>query len=339
MADPNAHPYDAYLAAPLAWGAGMVKNNQAVANAARGMVNSAVSGATLPGDVATGRVDPMSDEGVRRTQDLAGTMMGGGMAASDAPKGATGMFIGMKSPLFNRDRFRGAMELQSASASPEEIWHKTQNMQIPGGHWAQEIPDNISSFDVRQLPHAKSFSDYMDVARREHGTADLGHQVSVARALQAFDGPPKAAPLGQVMRHEGGLMDAYQGMPELPVSRSFDPRYAGHFDPNTMSMRVNPKAGNPAEHRATALHELQHYVQELEGWPKGGNEEMFHFDPWKDRMLPHETPAQAYERLAGEQLANATAGRRDLAGYQRAERYPGRDMTAPMDMQLIRRTR
>lgn len=48
---------------------------------AKGAINSLVSGATLPGDVYAGRIDPMSDEAIARSMDLA-------MAASPASAGA-----------------------------------------------------------------------------------------------------------------------------------------------------------------------------------------------------------------------------------------------------------
>ncbi|MGU3496106.1 hypothetical protein ACLBXM_18850 [Xanthobacteraceae bacterium A53D] len=49
------------------------------------MVQSAWSGVTLPGDVYAGRVDPLSDEAVARSAELAGTM-GGGLMSRAAPR-------------------------------------------------------------------------------------------------------------------------------------------------------------------------------------------------------------------------------------------------------------
>lgn len=45
-----------------------------------GVVDSIKSGVTLPGDVASGEVDPLSPEGIRRALDTAGLMAGGGLA-------------------------------------------------------------------------------------------------------------------------------------------------------------------------------------------------------------------------------------------------------------------
>ena len=53
----------------------------ALGNAAGGMAQGLLDAAKLPGDVYAGRVDPMSDEGIQRANDLAGFAMTGGIAA------------------------------------------------------------------------------------------------------------------------------------------------------------------------------------------------------------------------------------------------------------------
>src|SRR5215831_8639597 len=57
---------------------------------AKGLWNAATSAATLPGDVYTGRVDPLSEEGIKRSAELAtfATPVSPRTAASLAPKTA-----------------------------------------------------------------------------------------------------------------------------------------------------------------------------------------------------------------------------------------------------------
>lgn len=52
------------------------------------MAKSAYGAVTLPGDVYAGRVDPLSEEGIGRSADLGGLVMGGTYAG--APRGAIG---------------------------------------------------------------------------------------------------------------------------------------------------------------------------------------------------------------------------------------------------------
>jgi len=56
-----------------------------LAKAALGLGKSAISGVMAPGDAWAGKLDPMSDEGFRRTMDLAGLMtLGAGAAPAEA---------------------------------------------------------------------------------------------------------------------------------------------------------------------------------------------------------------------------------------------------------------
>jgi hypothetical protein len=59
-----------------------------------GLVQGAVSGATLPGDVYQGKVDPLSDEGIQRATDLAGLAMTGGVAGAKMAPGETALGAG-----------------------------------------------------------------------------------------------------------------------------------------------------------------------------------------------------------------------------------------------------
>lgn len=61
--------------------------------AGQGMLNSAISGVTLPRDVYEGRVDPYSEEAVGRALDMAGFAMTGSLPFG-APKGALRSFGG-----------------------------------------------------------------------------------------------------------------------------------------------------------------------------------------------------------------------------------------------------
>lgn len=56
--------------------------SRAVGAAAGGMAQGLLDAAKLPGDVYAGRIDPMSDEGIRRAGDLAGFAMTGGIGGA-----------------------------------------------------------------------------------------------------------------------------------------------------------------------------------------------------------------------------------------------------------------
>jgi len=81
----------------------------------QGLAQSAYSGATLPGDVAMGKVDPMSEEGFKRAQDLAGLAQTGsfaftrpagalasGMSREEAPAATAIAEMGHNNPPYQR---------------------------------------------------------------------------------------------------------------------------------------------------------------------------------------------------------------------------------------------
>jgi hypothetical protein len=71
-------------------------------------LKTAVSAATLPGDVYAGRVDPLSDEAIGRASNLAGVVGSGGL--SMAP-GASARFGGRLAKTANLDALREAQRL------------------------------------------------------------------------------------------------------------------------------------------------------------------------------------------------------------------------------------
>lgn len=61
-------------------------------------VQGLISGVTLPGDVYAGKVDPMSDEGFQRVQELAGVAMTGGIPFGPGNVPGTSLMSGMVVP-------------------------------------------------------------------------------------------------------------------------------------------------------------------------------------------------------------------------------------------------
>lgn len=87
-----------------------------------GVLGSIISGLTAPGDVATGKLDPMSDEGVKRAIDLAGLATTGSSAferpAGSLAAGASRVTnpIGMHSP-----GAEAARALPQEKGTPEQV--------------------------------------------------------------------------------------------------------------------------------------------------------------------------------------------------------------------------
>ena len=91
----NHNPFDysgVGAAMPEAYGASAPVTDP-LAKLVIGAGKSAISGVTAPGDAYAGRLDPMSDEGMRRTMDMAGLMT---LGAGAGPAEANSLRAGIK---------------------------------------------------------------------------------------------------------------------------------------------------------------------------------------------------------------------------------------------------
>jgi hypothetical protein len=165
-----------------------------------------------------------------------------GMATNTTSK----MFIGPTSPMFNKDMALKASQLEKKGATPQEIWQTTGTVRGPDGQLRQEISDKASRYDPGALE-------------------DL-------RALDDFDYLKQTQPLGGTLEHSE-LYRAYPDLGDMPVHFMPAERMKGAFgaySPKNDRMTLSDQL-TPEKARSSALHEIQHAIQEREGFAVGGN--------------------------------------------------------------------
>jgi hypothetical protein len=156
------------------------------------------------------------------------------------------MFIGPSSPMFNKKMAFEATKLSKRGKTPQEIWQQTGTVKGPDGQWRQEISDKSSRYDPEAL-------------------ADL-------RALENFDYLKHTQPLGGTLEHQE-LYKAYPDLGDMPVHFMPAERMGGAYgayspSKNRMTLRDTL---SPEKARSSSLHEIQHAIQEREGFAVGGN--------------------------------------------------------------------
>jgi len=170
------------------------------------------------------------------------------------------------------------MELQGKN--PREIWQATGTFRGADGLWRQEIPD----VDMRYTGNAVERKQYESAKKRhEQATArattpeevnDANNYWNKTRTDAIFNLTGKAP---DFVNHP----ELFAAYPELSnyVFRQLEPTnsqfYAsenvnGYFSPGGQRITINSNAPNK---RSTALHELQHAIQEIEGWQDGASPE------------------------------------------------------------------
>jgi hypothetical protein len=154
-----------------------------------------------------------------------------------------GMFIGPNSAAFNKLMATKALKLEKAGKTAQEIWQETGTFRGPDKQWRQEISDKGSKI-----------------------TEDVYNQIS---ANKQFKGP-----MAQALQHEE-LYKAYPQTAGIPTTMYADEMPSGSLMPGRGGTFQSPllTVGGPSSmtQRSTALHELQHAIQQREGFAPGGS--------------------------------------------------------------------
>ena len=244
-----------------------------------------------PGRAARGEV--LDEEEALNT---ALNMFGGGLATSGGvPAGSLGMFIGPKSPAFNKEALKTALELEKAGVKPEEIWKQTMTARGLDRQFRQEISDKEALLDMSKVPQRpdrlqvanqwleeKGFIPQEKVGILGVGSSEnLIPRAAQDEALQYADTYLKsmAVPttrLTRAMTHPE-LEEAYPNLVNnLQLGRETSTLgVRGRYDPGKKLITTGGSemlSKSPSDDaRSTLLHEIQHAIQETENFGRGGS--------------------------------------------------------------------
>jgi len=153
------------------------------------------------------------------------------------------IFIGEKAKTWDANAASKALEMEKAGIDPKEIWTETGTFRSPDGKLRQEISDKSSKI-----------------------TEDVYNQIS---ANKQFKGP-----MEQALQHEE-LYKAYPQSAGIPTTMFADITPSGNILKGRNGTFQIPQitAGGPStmDQRSVTLHELQHAIQQKEGFARGGN--------------------------------------------------------------------
>jgi len=160
-------------------------------------------------------------------------------------------FIGKGAKTWSAAMAQKAQELEAAGVDTRKIWQETGTWKAPDGQWRQEIPDNVAGFKKSGISDIYSFG--------------YRPQEKVFSHNELYSAYPDAGKIqttyasGDIAKEAGN--------------------YGAHFSPeeNMISLSVPRKNADLSKATSSNIHELQHAVQEREGFAKGGSPE--NFDP------------------------------------------------------------
>lgn len=201
---------------------------------------AAVGAMALPGEVSQGKTAPDSLEAIERAADLAMTMVGlPAPVASKLADGTLGSFAGVRSAgiKMKRNELGEAQILESNGVHPDKIYQDTGFFRGTDNRWRYEIDDSKASFD-------RKWADNPTPTEQQIGM--------------------KSRRLPEVLDHP----ELYAAYPKLKdINVIYDNKYKGIAEWDGASIIMGRRGFDRQE---VVMHEVQHIVQDLEGFSKGG---------------------------------------------------------------------
>lgn len=225
----------------------------------------------------------------------ASQQLGGLMAEGYNP---VGMFIGPTSKMFNKDMALKASQMAKKGASPQEIWQTTGSVKGPDGQWRQEISDEMSKFNPAKDIQSKKqqietdiaankemldvvkqrgkeakdlFPKELTQAKKELKNQTEEMQQSVSQHYGYGSDPRMSGNYANVALEHPALFEAYPELKSRIVyqgRKSGDDGMYGSLYGNQIDVTSKGLLNDP---RSTTLHEVQHAIQDVEGFGVGGN--------------------------------------------------------------------
>jgi len=200
-----------------------------------------------------------------------------------------GMFVGAGSKAFDKAMAFTASKLEKKGVSPQEIWKETGTVRGPDGQWRQEINDAEAKFVTapEMLDKAallkqgitenkqkiKESKEYPDLFRKELNTAQIALRAENKANKELVDAYERdqvyrGVPANLAIEHPE-LYKAYPELAQITAKQGVNrPDYRGSYSTGELNVT---KRGLSEDPRSTALHEMQHAIQEIEGFGAGGN--------------------------------------------------------------------
>ena len=261
-----------------------------ITDIARGAYEGAKDAVTFPGDVISGK-QPLYDESGRPLESAVGRSfdtvgaVGGASSLVPRPSNSLGVFGGIRSRTADKNALTKAqiMESQGGYYDPngsfiltggntrDDIWRQSGWGRGAEGGWRYEIPDVGTTVDPTKFQ--------LDLST---ATIPSGMKTTLSEYIdhpELFDAYPE---------FKNMVVKGYYGDPSDTVN--------GYYMPRSNRGTINPGFNEPyialnlnnvrtlAEQRSTLLHEIQHAIQQKEGFVPGTNV----------RSRPLETPNPRY---------------------------------------------
>jgi hypothetical protein len=218
-------------------------------------------------------------------KSFAKTGLGGNVRLTNKPS-----YAGEKAemPQFMRDSLDTAKAMAAAGKDSEEI--RAVTGWFPGkydGKMRWELPDEGASIKAPAV--LQRLSQELDQAKQEFQAAKnnggfdnpnfYSSQIKVANIDRKIESElNKSVGLSEVLTHDV-LFEAYPELSNVSVRYELRLTGKGQFDRAGNEIVINERLRNSEDGLSVLLHEVQHWIQEREGFARGGDSRMAFADP------------------------------------------------------------
>lgn len=222
------------------------------------VVNSGYNALVGPGEVLTGQTptgDAAHPNPYQIAQDITGTGLGLAAGRPAMAGESLGIFGGLRSTKPDLIARKAAVAAEKTGADPKEIFSDTGWFRDKDQNWKFEIPDTNSKLTINP-EHIDDFDGKIVPAMWGGGPGKSNQK------------------LGEILDHPE-LYQQYPWLKDLKVSGGAGEGSAFYYSDWRGKPLISMGKATPEEFRSNLHHEIQHAVQDKEGFAKGGNIDEF----------------------------------------------------------------
>lgn len=219
---------------------------------------------------------------------------------------------GQKARTANSKTLQLAEQMEQEGASREEIWQETGwTRSMDGQSWRFEIDNSEAEYrgggDAQFRENHADYAEYQDLLQKMfEGTISESEMQRMEQLDDIWSGEYARlrervesgnATLADVLEHDS-LYEAYPELRNVKVRLESDTGSKnGSYDPSTNTITISEDKQGDSAKVGTMLHEIQHAIQQIEGWESGASPEYWAAREYESGDTASDRAQELYSRI------------------------------------------
>lgn len=219
---------------------------------------------------------------------------------------------GQKARTANSQTLQLAEQMEQEGASREEIWKETGwTRTMDGQSWRFEIDNSEAEYrgggDAQFRKDHADYAEYQDLLQKMfEGTISESEMQRMEQLDDIWSGEYARlrervesgnATLADVLQHDS-LYEAYPELRDVKVRLESDTGSKnGSYDPSTNTITISEDKPRDSAKVGTMLHEIQHAIQQIEGWESGASPEYWAAREYENGDTASDRAQELYSRI------------------------------------------